>query len=133
MKRVNIWAFALIGIMSLALVMPQLHLQAAQDLTAQAEEVKPRIANYDIRDDESENARANKEKHRQKLSPGQKEKKANLGQAMRNAKERLAGQVPGLEVMFSDAGPAEIVGVDPSKKRFLTGPSSEGREKIVRD
>jgi hypothetical protein len=133
MKRVNIWAFALIGIMALALVMPQLHPQAAQDLTAQAEEVKPRIANYDIRDDESEKARANKEKHRQRLSPGQKEKKANLGQSIRNAKDRLAGQVPGLEVMFSQAGSAEIVGVDPGKKKFLTDPSSEGREKVVRE
>ncbi|HEX8089456.1 MAG TPA: M36 family metallopeptidase [Blastocatellia bacterium] len=136
MKRDNLWAAALIGIMMLGLMLPQIAprpAQAAQDSSAQNEELKSRVGNYDIRDDESETARANKEKHRQRLSPSQKEKKANLGQAMRNAKERLATQIPGLEVKLSSAGSAEIVGVEPGRQKLLTDASSEGREKVVRD
>ncbi|HEX8186415.1 MAG TPA: M36 family metallopeptidase, partial [Blastocatellia bacterium] len=52
---------------------------------------------------------------------------------MRSAKDRLAAEIPGLEVKQSNAGAAEIVGIDPSKKKFLTDPSSEAHEKIVRD
>ncbi|HVG20114.1 MAG TPA: M36 family metallopeptidase [Blastocatellia bacterium] len=136
MKRDNLWAVALIGVMLLGLALPLVGLrsaQAAQDLIAQDEELKSRVSNYDIRDDGSEKAHANKEKHRQKLTPAQREKKANLGQAMRNAKDRLAAQIPGLEVKLSSAGSAEIVGVEPGKKKFLTDPSSEGSEKVVKD
>src|SRR5215211_51628 len=125
MKRENLWAAALIAIMLFGLTLPLIgtrSAQAAQDQAAQAEELKARVSNYDIRDDVSEEAQANKAKHRQKLSPALREKQINLGQTMRNAKDRLAAQIPGLEVKQSNAGAAEIVGVDSSKKSFLTDP-----------
>jgi hypothetical protein len=147
MKRQNIWVGALAGIMLLALMMPQLRLQAAQDLrehdpvlqdsatpdlTPQAGESRTRAGNYDIREDESERAQASREKHRQKLSPKQKENKAGLARTMRAARERLAGQVPGLSVRYSKAGSAELVAVEPGKDKFLTNPSADARESIVR-
>src|SRR5215213_7034640 len=147
MKRKNVSVGALAGIMLLALLMPQLHLQAsqdlrehdpvvqdlpAQDLAPRAGDLRNRAGNYDIRDDESANARASKDKHRQKLSPKQKEQKADAARTMRIARERLAGQVPGLEVKYSNAGSAEMVAVEPGKKMFLTDPSADARENIVR-
>jgi len=121
--------------MLVGLLMPQLDLQpiqASQDGSAETASGKFGQRDYDIREDETSQAQAFMQKHAQRLSSAQK-RKSMLAQSMRDAKDRLASQVRGLEVQYSDAGAAEIVGVEAGRRRFLTGASSKDREKIVRD
>lgn len=135
MNRKRVWTFALLGLMLVGLMMPQLDLRparASEDASAQTAGSKFGQSNYDIREDETSEALAFRQSRLQRLSSAQK-RKSMLARSMQDAKDRLASRVRGLEVQYSNAGAAEIVGVEAGRKRFLTGTSSKDREKIVRD
>ena len=69
----------------------------------------------------------------EKLSSRQKEKNASFKLAMKDAKERKARSGPGLEVTFSDlTNSPEVIEVRGKGRKFLTPPSSQPRESIVR-
>jgi len=92
----------------------------------------PPRRDYDIREDDSPQAQAALERHRQKLSLERKAALATLGQQMELAKARLGEHVPTLEVMFSrHTGGPEIVGAR-SKDQLLTLPSDSAPDEIVR-
>src|SRR5262245_45313409 len=130
------WVCAFIAIALLILAILQVNqrpARASQDTTAEAAQLKPQVSNYDIRDDFGEQARAGNENRLQKMSSTQRLRKAQIAQSMRRAKDSLSLQIPGLEVKLSNAGSAEIVGVESGEGRVLTRGSSEDHEKIVRD
>src|SRR5262245_13058091 len=91
------------------------------------------IENFDIRDRESQEAMLKFERRMEKLSSMRKEKSANLKLAMWSAKKRKAESVEGLEVTFCDlTNSPEIIEVRGRGRKFLTPPSSQPRENIVR-
>src|SRR5262249_16882142 len=66
-------------------------------------------------------------------STKQREKNANFKLAMKGAKEKKAGSVPGLEVTFSNlTNSPEIFEMRGVGRKFMTPPSSQPRENIVR-
>ena len=135
MNRKKLWTLSLGVITLLLLALPQIQLRpahASQDLTPDAAQTKLRIGNYDIREDESKRTRVVGERKALSLKAAQTNTKAIFESRMAAAKSRLSSQVPGLEVQMSSAGSAEIVTVEPGRRRFLTEPSSRQHETIVR-
>lgn len=88
---------------------------------------------YDVREHEPAKAAAKAERRRQKTSKARKDK-ANRGQEMKEARERLARVAPGADVQINEElSLPEIVGIKHGRGgRFLTTPSTEGHEKVVR-
>src|SRR5262249_43368803 len=91
------------------------------------------IENFDIRDRRNKDAVLKFERRMEKLSSKQKEKNAGLKLVMDSARERNAGSVEGLEVTYSDlTNSPEVVQAKAKGRRFLTPPSSQPRENVVR-
>ena len=89
--------------------------------------------NFDIRDRRSKDAVSKFERRLEKLSSRQKEKNDSFRLAMKDAKERKAKSGPGLEVTFSDlTNSPEVVEVRGQGRKFLTPPSTQPRESVVR-
>jgi uncharacterized repeat protein (TIGR01451 family) len=88
---------------------------------------------FDIREGKDKKAEV-AERRLRKMGQAKREKRANRGQEMKKAKERLAQSVPDVDVTINEELSApEIVGVKHGRKgKFLTGPSGESREKTVR-
>jgi subtilisin-like proprotein convertase family protein len=99
---------------------------------AEQEEQPTGPENYDIRGNVSKAAQLKRERHQERSSHERKQKKAGRHQRMKDARERLAGQIEGLRVKESDFMEApEIVGTEKGRRR-LTGRSAEAHERIVR-
>jgi extracellular elastinolytic metalloproteinase len=93
----------------------------------------PAKGNFDIRDRRSEDAVLKLERRLEKLSSKQKEKNAGFRLAMESAIERKAGSVEGLEVTFSDlTNSPEVIEVRGKGRKFLTPPSSQPRESVLK-
>src|SRR5262245_39655655 len=91
------------------------------------------IENFDIRDRESKEAMVKFERRMEKLSSTRKEKSADLKLALWGAKKRKAESVKGLEVTFCDlTNSPEVVEMRGEGRKFLTPPSSQPRESVVR-
>jgi hypothetical protein len=91
------------------------------------------IENFDIRDRRSKEAVLMFERRMEKLSLKQKQKNAGFKLAMASAREKNAGSVEGLAVTYSDrTNTPEVVGAKANGRRFLTPPSSEPLENVVR-
>jgi subtilisin-like proprotein convertase family protein len=89
--------------------------------------------NFDIRDRESKKAMLKFERRTEKLSSMRKEKSANLKLAMWGDKKRKAESVDGLEVTFNDlTNSPEIIEVRGRGRKFLTPPTSQPRESVLR-
>src|SRR5262245_753101 len=93
----------------------------------------PGKENFDIRNNESKDAVSKLERRLEKMSSKQKEKNAYMKQAMRSANEKKRRSVPGLEVSFCPlTNCPEIIGMRGRGRKFLTPPSSQPRENIMR-
>src|SRR5262245_2989110 len=91
------------------------------------------IENFDIRDRRNKDAVLKFERRMEKLSSGQREKNVGLKLAMDSARVRNAGSVEGLAVTYSDqTNFPEVVEAKAKRRRFLTPPSSQPRENVVR-
>jgi uncharacterized repeat protein (TIGR01451 family) len=88
---------------------------------------------YDIREGKDNKAEV-AERRQRKLGQARKEKRANRGQEIKKAKDKLEQSVPDLDITINeDLTAPEIVGVKHGRKgKFLTQPSGESRERIVR-
>jgi uncharacterized repeat protein (TIGR01451 family) len=88
---------------------------------------------FDIRELKSEKKAAT-DRRRQKMKPERKEKMANRGQAMKEARQNLAESTPEADVQLNEElNLPEIVGVKHGRKgKFLTSPSGESHERVVR-
>jgi uncharacterized repeat protein (TIGR01451 family) len=102
---------------------------------ASGKAARPKVGHdyYDIREGKAEKASV-AERRRRKMGQAKKEKLNNSGQEMKKAKARLEQSVPEADVTINeDLTLPEIVGVKHGKKgKFLTSPSGESREKVVR-
>src|SRR5262245_29393261 len=138
MKRNGLWIFATIVVALLvATLLWNFSMQAAgpagRRIKGRAAANNPPKANFDIRDTESKDAVSKFERRLQKFSSKQKEKNAHLKQAMKDAKEKKTKSVPGMEVVFSPlTNSPELIEVRGRGRKFLTPPSSQPRENIVR-
>src|SRR5262245_61243301 len=91
------------------------------------------IEDFDIRDRRNKDAVLKFERRMEKLSSGQREKNVGLKLAMDSARVRNAGSVEGLAVTYSDqTNFPEVVEAKAKRRRFLTPPSSQPRENVVR-
>jgi len=91
------------------------------------------IEDFDIRDRRNKDAVLKFERRMEKLSSRQKEKNVGLKLVMDSARERNAGSVEGLAVTYYDlTNSPEVVEAKPNGHRFLTPPSSQPRENVVR-
>jgi extracellular elastinolytic metalloproteinase len=91
------------------------------------------IENFDIRDRESKEAMLKFERRMEKLSSMRKEKSANFKLTMWSAKKRKAESVEGLEATFCDlTNSPEITEVRGRGRKFLTPPSSQPHESVIR-
>src|SRR5262245_60704429 len=91
------------------------------------------IEDFDIRDRWKKDAVLKFERRMEKLSSKQKEKNVSLKLVMDSARERNAGSVEGLAVTYSDlTNCPEVVEAKARGRRFLTPPSSQPRENVVR-
>src|SRR5262245_51241619 len=89
--------------------------------------------NFDIRNKYSKDAILKFERRLEKLSPRQKGRNDSFKLAMRGARERKAMSVPELEVAFSDlTNSPQVVQGRSRGRKFLTPPSSQPRESVVR-
>ncbi len=86
---------------------------------------------FDIRQDKSGQEKL--ENRRQKISAKQKERAAEALKSSSAAQERLAANLPGLRLVMGDAlkTPESVVSIQ--GKKFLTKPSKQPRERIVKD
>lgn len=121
----------------------QLRAQIANDFSARQESRRSEAArqqtvmeNYDIRYDSSTEARATIDDLRRRQSASQN-RASSLGserqQTMARAEANLAARVPGLVVERDEVlSVPEIVGVDTSSTRFLTAPSNDSGEVVLR-
>jgi len=89
---------------------------------------------YDVREHDMGKARGKAERRRQGMAQSRRERLSNRGQEMKAAREALAKSHTDLDVKVNDElGAPEVVGVKNGRKnRFLTAPSSESRERVVR-
>ena len=108
-------------VLSLSLVIP---LSAAQPENAKR--------NFDIRDDHDKLSQTIKERHVERHGGKQKEKKEKVEQAIRKAEQRLAREIPGLEVKLSErTGAPETVAVAHGRGKLTRG-ASDSRERVLR-
>src|SRR5262245_42962652 len=139
MKRTSLWILAAIVVTLLASSMIwNFSMRAAPRSGQRAPGLgsagKSAIENFDIRDRRSKVAALEFQRRMEKLSSGQREKNANFKSAMETARERKARSVEGLEVAFCDlTNSPEVVGTTGKGRKFLTPPSSQPRESIVRE
>lgn len=89
---------------------------------------------YDVREHDKGKKAEMAERRKQKMGPAKKEKLANRGQQMKEAREALAESNPDVDFKVNEElGLPEVVGVKPGRKgKFLSQPSGDGREKAVR-
>jgi extracellular elastinolytic metalloproteinase len=129
MKRNSLWIFAAIAVVCLASLLVTL---LSGDLLSKAtgQTRNPEIENFDIRDIESREAIA-KYKHRiEKFSSDQKQKSAQLKQAMASARERKAGNL-GLKASISRMTNSPEI-VEARGIKSLTPLSLQSRETMLR-
>lgn len=94
---------------------------------------KPQKENFDIRDNESKDAVSKFERRLEKVSAKRKENNNLLKHAMRDAKEKKSRSTPELEVLFcSLTNSPELIELKGQGRKFLTSPSSQQRENIVK-
>jgi len=86
---------------------------------------------YDIRQDKSGKEKVSA--RRERLSAQQKEKTNEMLRLSSGAQEAFVDGVPGLRLVMSDTlkAPESVVSIE--GQRFLTRPSNQAHEKIVRD
>lgn len=94
---------------------------------------KPKKENFDIRDNDSKDAVSKFERRLEKVSAKRKDKNNLLKHAMRDAKEKKSRSIPELDVLFcSLTNSPEVIELKGKGRKFLTSPSSQPRENIVK-
>lgn len=125
-----------LAILALSLLWTLPRQVSSQELKATAQangNAERRVGNYDIRKDGSKPALSTIERQQQKLSITQRKNLASLGESMRAAEKRMAGQNKRLDVKWSkETGAPEIVGTNLGREQ-LTSSSSASRETVVRN
>src|SRR5262245_53564462 len=137
MKRTPLWILAAVVV---ALLASSLLWNFSMQETGPAGRVAkqgaandPEDRNFDIRNKYSKDAILKFERRLEKLSPRQKGRNDNFKLAMKGARERKAMSVPELEVAFSDlTNSLQVVEARGRGRKFLTPPSSQPRESVVR-
>ncbi|MGH9755580.1 MAG: M36 family metallopeptidase [Blastocatellia bacterium] len=139
MKRTTLWILAAIVVALLASssLLWNSSMQAAgpagQGTQGRSAASNPEKENFDIRNREFKEAVSKFERRMEKLSSSQKEKNDSFKQAMKIAEGRKARSVEGLKVTFSSlTNSPEIVEMGGEGRKFLTPPSSQPLESIVR-
>ncbi len=93
----------------------------------------PEIENFDIRDAKSKDAAAKLERRLERIPSKLKERNADFKQAMKVAEVKRAGGVSGMEVAFCNlTNSPEVVEASREGRKFLTPPSSQPCESVVR-
>jgi Fungalysin metallopeptidase (M36) len=87
---------------------------------------------YDIRYDASENGQSGQQNYLSRLSASQKQSLSDLHNMMVQAEKKMKDRIPGLKVDYDEAlATPAVVGVDLARG-FLTRPSTDRHESIVR-
>src|SRR5215510_13535774 len=88
-------------------------------------------ADFDIREDKSGQEKL--ENRRRKRDVKQKERTDEMLKGSAVAKERLAANLPGVRLVMGEALKTPVSVMSIEGKKFLTKPSKQSHEKIVRD
>ncbi len=136
MKRTPLWIpVAIVAVLLASSLIWNFSMRAAsrsgQTALRRGAVASPAEENFDIRDKTKETALQFKRRV-EKFSSKQKEKSASFRQAMEIAKVRKAGNGDGLEVAFCDLTNSPEIIEAGGGRRFLTPPSSQPRESIIR-
>ncbi|HQR34859.1 MAG TPA: M36 family metallopeptidase [Blastocatellia bacterium] len=132
--KINFRLIAFVSILCLmAVLIGSLGLRAA--VRSQRQQIaKPGLSNFDIRSSETKDAHLKLDAHRQKLTSQQRTRQAQVKREIVEAKESLQNGAASGEILLSPlTGAPEIVSTSLASGRFLTAPSSQERDQIVRD
>jgi hypothetical protein len=100
---------------------------------ARQQSITPSASNFDIRTDGSKETLAKRAALRQKLTPQQRARQAEIARGINEARAAFQRNGSGEVMLSALTGGPEIVSAAPDGGNFLTAPSAQTREQIVRN